>query len=841
MKVGRIGFCVFAGFALMARIGFGEEEGWMPLFDGRTLNGWKIVGGENKFCVEDGVIRGYDVPSEIGINTFLVTEKEYSDFDLKVEFLCEGCNSGIQFRSATRDRFDPEWDWHPFPEGLQKVFGYQAEITPNGGCTGRIYDEERRGYRNGVIWLDQGTPRERALAAEKSFRKGGWNEMRVRCDGPRIRTWVNGNPVADIHDGMTRSGFIGLQVHVAHPPKDGKPFVSSGIRFRNIRIREFAPPVAESVPADFTALVLKGFAGSRLDACERNQVAVKDAALLAFPFTQKTETGSWSAIEPGIWQTEFWGKWMHAAVPMSGRLGDAVLKARIAAGVKTVLSTQLSDGYIGNYRDAVRGSSCDVWGAKYVMMGLIHFADAEQETGSGERAFEGARRLAEWVMSEFGPGKRSLGAEGPFNGLMNCSVLEPIVWIYRRTHDRKYLDFAKWIVSELDTNPKGPEMFSFAERRAPLKDCKEKDGGNKAYEKMSCCQGLLDYYIETGDRHAFETARGVAEQALAEEIDITGGGTQYERFVGYRALQTDDRSVTSEMCVIITWMRLCEKLLLLTGESKWADEIERSFYNAYLAGLSADGKWFASYGGLGGVRERRPCDQCRMQENCCDANGPRGFVAFGESVAMARGDTVWLNQYVHGKASVACSAAKDGRILLDQFNDYPRKLSSSVTVVLKAPTEFMLNLRVPDWGAGATVVTSWGETNVATKAGWIALRRRWETGDQVRISFAEEVRSHELNGHVAFTRGPVVLARDARFHDGDFSEAVTLEEWGRREEVSFRDILPPDASMHLSAGAFLRMGTHGDLPRQIGFCDFASAGNTHDARSFFRVWLPVRK
>ena len=218
------------------------DDEWVSLFDGKTLNGWKVVGGENKFSVENGVIKGEGVPSTCGINTFLVTEKEHADFDFKVEFLIESGNSGVQFRSATRTKFDPKWDWNPFKEGLHKVFGYQAEITPDGSNTGRIYDEERRGYRNGIVFLDTGTPQERLAVAKASFRKGDWNEMRVRCEGVHVQTWLNGNPVADLYDEMSEKGMLGLQVHLQGPAKEGERFVPGVVRFRNPRIKELKGP-----------------------------------------------------------------------------------------------------------------------------------------------------------------------------------------------------------------------------------------------------------------------------------------------------------------------------------------------------------------------------------------------------------------------------------------------------------------------------------------------------------------------------------------------------------------------------------------------------------------------
>ncbi len=207
-----------------------EESGYTALFDGRTLEGWSVKGGENRFTVEDGCIVGRGVPRDIGINTFLVTDKKYGDFDLKADFKIENGNSGIQFRSTDKlSRFAPR----------RLVYGYQAEITPDGSSTGRIYDEERRGYVNGKIWLDTDlTPKSRLDAAKASFKKGDWNEMRVVCRGAKIRTYLNGNLVVDMEDDLDKSGFIGLQVHFQKRPKEGKAFVPGVVRFRNIRIKE---------------------------------------------------------------------------------------------------------------------------------------------------------------------------------------------------------------------------------------------------------------------------------------------------------------------------------------------------------------------------------------------------------------------------------------------------------------------------------------------------------------------------------------------------------------------------------------------------------------------------
>ena len=218
----RCAIAVMAGIASMA---VAAEQGFTSLFNGATLDGWKVRGGSAEYAVENGDIVGRGVPGTPG-NTFLCTEKEYENFVFKAEFLCEGGNSGIQFRSSAR------------PDAKLKhgnrVFGYQSEIRPDGNSCGRIYDEGRRGHKHKLVWLDLSTPSNRLDAAKAAFRKGTWNEMEIQCVGPSIKTWINGVKVADILDDCQQKGFFGLQIHASK--------TAGGVaRWRNIRIRELPP------------------------------------------------------------------------------------------------------------------------------------------------------------------------------------------------------------------------------------------------------------------------------------------------------------------------------------------------------------------------------------------------------------------------------------------------------------------------------------------------------------------------------------------------------------------------------------------------------------------------
>jgi hypothetical protein len=183
------------------------------LFSGESLDGWTALNGTATYEARDGRIIGTSVRGSP--NSFLATDREYSDFILELEFLVDpDMNSGIQIRS------------HSLPEYLNgRVHGYQVEIDPSDRrWTGGLYDEARRGW---LFPLD-GHP-----AAQAAFRQGEWNHFRIEAVGDHIRTWVNGVLAADVFDSLTPSGFIALQVHSVPDQNAG-----ARVQWRGIRIKE---------------------------------------------------------------------------------------------------------------------------------------------------------------------------------------------------------------------------------------------------------------------------------------------------------------------------------------------------------------------------------------------------------------------------------------------------------------------------------------------------------------------------------------------------------------------------------------------------------------------------
>ncbi len=191
-----------------------EEDGFAPLFDGKTFAGWE--GNLELFRIEDGAVVGGNLSDEIPRNEFLCTTEEYGDFELRLQARTsrEDANGGIQFRS----RRTPN---------ESEVVGYQADIGLLGGeppqnIWGALYDEARRRELLAVPVQDE---------LLKVFRPGSWNDYVIRAEGRGIGIWINEYQTVDYTEAdpdVELSGLICLQIHAGAPAE---------IRYRNLQIR----------------------------------------------------------------------------------------------------------------------------------------------------------------------------------------------------------------------------------------------------------------------------------------------------------------------------------------------------------------------------------------------------------------------------------------------------------------------------------------------------------------------------------------------------------------------------------------------------------------------------
>lgn len=449
-------------------------------------------------------------------------------------------------------------------------------------------------------------------------------------------------------------------------------------------------------------------------------------------------------------------------------------------------------------------------GRKYTLLGLLAWVDMTQDSA----ALDGARRLADHLLTEVGPGKADIVTCGLYRGMASSSVLEAIVQLFHRTRDERYLGFARYIVSQW-SSAQGPQLIEKAlngvaagERFPRPAKWWSWESGEKAYEMMSCYAGLLELYRETGEPNYRDAAVRTFESIRNTEINIAGSGSSQECWYSGTSRQTETAPDTMETCVAVSWMQLCAHLLRITGDSRYADEIERTAYNALLGAMTPDGAAFAKYSSLEGTRQLGT-PQCGMDLNPCTANGPRGMMLLPELAVMMHAEGPVVNLYSAGTWNLElCRIEVNTR--------YPFDGQVDLRVLPHQSENFALRLRIPAWSTGTSVTVNRAPVPGIQPGAYAVIRTNWKSGDSIRLHLDLHPRTARAGRFIAIERGPVVLAIDAR-----------LEQNGIQQSASTHDGID-----------FVTVSGQKGSASEVRLCDYASAGNTWDARSKFRVWMP---
>ena len=643
---------------------------------------------------------------------------------------------------------------------------------------------------------------------------------------------------------------------------------------------KLAPPSALQVE-------IRGFAGGELDACAAG-VMEKDHRLYTRAFQDKLDKG-------GLFAGEFWGKWFTAAALAYSYQPKPEHRAILDEAVQDLLKAQEPDGRLSSYPNDETFVNWDFWGRKYALLGLVAYYD---QTGDAD-VLKAASRALDEIISIAGPGKQKLTETGlkVLGSMSSTSILEPVVLVYQRTGKKEYLAFAEYLAA-LFSEPnayteKGMRLVEDALAGVPPVSI----SSPKAYEIMSCYEGLIELHRATGKVEYRDAAVAFGESLLEREIMIVGSGSSAELWCDGAFRQTELLEQPMETCVTATWMKFCVQLLRLTGDPKWADQLEITLYNAMAGAMGDKGHWWAYYSPLAGERMPSPMQMPICESSCCVASGPRGLLTTPGWSVMADATGPVVNLYAPGSWSFKSPQGQE--IKLIQETTYPEGDTVEIRVQLsgkevggrrsvgaqsglEAPTEhrppdgisaentehFSLRLRIPAWSK-KTELSINGEPVEFVPGKYACITRTWKNGDTIELKLdlrGRVVRSPGNMNALAVMRGPVVLALDSRFVEkADYNLWLYPEntEWTEQNELvgaKFRYVLPqpvspemPDAYIELKPVEekpegvwmafevpFLYRYTHffDHSVKTLVMCDYASAGNEYSSENLFRTWLP---
>lgn len=590
------------------------------------------------------------------------------------------------------------------------------------------------------------------------------------------------------------------------------------------------------------------------------------------------------------WRGEYWGKMMRGACFTYSYTRNPQLYRILADSIEEMIGCQEQDGRLSTYAPSHEFQDWDMWGRKYVLLGMQYFLEICEDESFAGRIVESMCAQVDYIMERVGEGegkKLVTQTSDYWRGLNASSILEPVVRLYSITGDKKYLDFAGHIVS-----CGGTEVFDVFEAAYADQFYPYQYPFPKAYEMISCFEGLLEYYRVTGEEKYKTAVIKFADKVLESDVTIIGCcGCTHEMFDHSAVRQTNTKNGPSqETCVTVTLMKFLYQLTLLTGDSKYVDVFETALYNAYLGTFNTENAIepnarqrfpecieeplpFCSYSPLtAGVRGGLIGGPKLMADNhyygCCACIGSAGNGLIPKMALMTAAEGFVMNLFIKGVTETTTPAGNPAKMMVD--TEYPVWGSVKVTWNLAQSESFALKIRIPQWSKNTQILVKSPcgacESIIATE-GYTSIHRVWNDGDVVEISLdmrtralyptaygqqilmskallkgsfyvipVFDVEDPMAKNHVALLRGPIVLAQDNRL-GYSVDDPVSIRVVDGYVDVEVTDAAAGTAGFEniLEVRVPLEDGS------KMTLVDYSSAGRTWTEESKMAAWILTKE
>jgi len=468
-------------------------------------------------------------------------------------------------------------------------------------------------------------------------------------------------------------------------------------------------------------------------------------------------------------------KWLEAASwELAAHPENDGLRNMVDEACAIIEDAQDANGYLNTYFsvDRVHERWTDFNAHEMYCAGhLFQAAAANYRSTGSTRLLNVALRFADYICDNIGPAEQSKMVKLCGHEEIKMSLVE----LYRITDEKRYLDQASFFLDRRGSNVLKSNNPAYFQDHQPYREFTEAVGHAVRMMYLEC--GAVDIYLENGDESIYQAALKHWDNVVSKKMYITGGlGARHEgESFGENYELPNDRAY-AETCAAIGSIMWNFRLLQASGESRFADEMERALYNGFLSGYSLDGMEYFYVNPLSddGAHRRQKWYGCA----CCPPNVARQLSSLPGYFASTSSNAIWLHLYASGNISESLS---DGQIVaFTVATDYPYDGRVLLTII-EAPERLVsFKLRIPGWASKSTITVN-GETPVTEVPGYADITRKFEAGDTIVLDLPMEIRrvvSHPFvetnNGRVALVRGPLVYCIEQADFNGVDVRSVAL-------------------------------------------------------------------
>lgn len=500
-------------------------------------------------------------------------------------------------------------------------------------------------------------------------------------------------------------------------------------------------------------------------------------------YEKLVETGRIGALrldwKPGMlpkphffWDSDV-AKWIEAACYTVAIQPDENIQRMIDEVIDLVISAQQPDGYINSYftvvEDGKRWTNLRDKHELYCAGHLFEAAVAHHEVSGKTNFLNAVCRYADYIDSLFGPGPSQK------RGYCGHEEIElALIRLYRATDEERYLKLAEFFIEERGRQPyyfdaeavargENPSDYEFGpyyfmQAGAPIREQTEMQG--HAVRAMYFYAAAADLAAIRSDNTLYAALKVLWEDLTYKKTYVTGGIGSTSRYEGFtEAYDLPNDTAYAETCAAIGSILWNQRMLNCELDGRYADSIERAFYNGTISGASLDGvKYFYTNPlASNGSHHRSEWLECC----CCVSNLARLLASLGRYVYSATDSGLVVHQHIASNAAFSIGGLCGS---IEQKTDFPWDGRNVIRLNLPRRAEFSVKVRIPDWCTSPGVTVNYAPVDMTRiDKGYLEITRIWADGDLIVVQLPMPVQKVYANpkvsadlGRVALQRGPVV-------------------------------------------------------------------------------------